>query len=104
MVTSATGVCTITTGAAPSRTFVVTWQNATLFGMTGTSLTFSLMLHEGTNVIDVVYNTLTGSNTHGGITTIGVQNETGGVATQFEYDTANTLPATLPTTIRFTPM
>jgi hypothetical protein len=50
-----TGICTATTGTPPNRKFVVTWKDASFYDAWGTSwVTFSAILNEGTNVIDVI--------------------------------------------------
>ena len=49
------GVCYATTGTAPSRKLVVTWKDSFFYDAWTTShATFSAMLNEGTNIIDVV--------------------------------------------------
>jgi hypothetical protein len=49
------GVCIATTGSAPSRKLVVTWKDAFFYEAWLTShVTFSAVLNEGTNVIDVM--------------------------------------------------
>jgi hypothetical protein len=50
----AAGVCHATTGAAPRRKLVVTWQDAVFYdGWLTAKVTFSATLNEGTNVLDV---------------------------------------------------
>jgi hypothetical protein len=49
------GVCIATTGTAPRRQLVVTWKDAFFYESWLTShVTFSAVLNEGTNVIDVM--------------------------------------------------
>jgi hypothetical protein len=49
------GVCYAITGTAPSRKLVVTWKDSFFYdAWLASNLTFSAMLHEGTNAIDVV--------------------------------------------------
>jgi hypothetical protein len=81
-------MCYKTTGTAPNRKFVITWNklsfNDPLENVgTQSSLTFGLILSEGVNKIDLIYSSMVGSTTrkNGASATIGVQNETGTVAT-----------------------
>lgn len=47
------------TGNAGSRVFVVQWGNTLVdFGSSAPSMSFQLQLHEGTNIIDFIYNRL----------------------------------------------
>ncbi len=56
------GVCVATVGAAPNRKLVVTWEDAYIYADPTSHVTFSIMLEETTNRIDVVYQTLTSGN------------------------------------------
>ena len=51
-------LCFKTAGTAPSRRFVVEWQNAHRFGHPGVSLTFEIAIAEGTGAIDFLYQKL----------------------------------------------
>lgn len=53
------GICVATTGAAPNRRWVVSWTNATNYSSRVDNLNFSFTLHEGTNIIDIAYGTMT---------------------------------------------
>jgi hypothetical protein len=55
LVTTPMGVCTATTGTAPSRSFAVTWANARDYGDGNTFYYFTALLHEGTDVIEFLY-------------------------------------------------
>lgn len=101
LVTSTAGVCLGTLGAAPNRVHVVTWSNAHTFGDATSVLTFSAMLTETANTVDVVYQTLTGATATGASATVGVQNQDRTMATQHSCDTASLASGTA---IRFTPM
>jgi hypothetical protein len=72
------GLCVATVGAAPNRKLVVTFKNAYLFFDTGTDLTFSIMLEETTNRVDLVYQTLTsaGLRADGSEAVVGIQSDT----------------------------
>lgn len=78
-------VCTLTGGAAPDRTFAVTWRHMARLDANdiGADYTFTIVLHEGTNVIDLLYGTMAGPlpNAAGGAATVGVQNAAGTLAT-----------------------
>ncbi|MEP7120007.1 MAG: hypothetical protein ABJE95_03815 [Byssovorax sp.] len=56
-------VCHGTSGAAPSRKFVITWKNLKGFNDpdNSTNLTFSAIMSEGIDTIDYVYSTMTGA-------------------------------------------
>jgi hypothetical protein len=56
--------CYDTTGTAPNRQFVVTWQNMKGFGdgLDTTNLTFSAILSEGSDTIDFVYKSMLGAS------------------------------------------
>ena len=72
------GVCVGATGAAPNRKLVATWQQAAFFDVAGPpfngTITFSIVLSETTNTIDVVFQTLAGpGNALGETAATGVQ-------------------------------
>jgi len=48
-------LCLATTGAAPSRVFVVTWNGLTTWGDPSSSLRVELQLREGSRALDVLY-------------------------------------------------
>lgn len=91
-------MCYKTTGSAPNRKFVVTWSNMTFNDAPAAntaSLTFSAVLSEGSDLIDVVYGNMSGDGTAAGDSraggssaTVGVQNDSGTTATA-EYNTEN---------------
>ena len=74
------GICTATVGAVGARQFVVTWSKLGFFGSTdNTSLTFSAILHEGTNAIEYIYYDMSspqGTRGLGSDATIGLQGPT----------------------------
>ncbi len=87
---SGAAMCYKTLGSAPNRQYVIEWKNmnfVTAADQTA-SLTFETILSEGTNNIDVIYDTMSGPTTRttGDSATVGVQNATGTVAT-FEFNT-----------------
>lgn len=76
------GMCYATGGTAPNRYAAISWNSMRVAGTTATNLTFGAVLHEGTNNINLVYNTMTaGARAGGSNATVGVQNETAKVAT-----------------------
>jgi hypothetical protein len=67
-------VCVATTGAAPTRVYVVEWQNAERDPRSGDAVTMEVQLHEGTHAIDLLYRALPRSLTDGvGGVTVGLQ-------------------------------
>jgi hypothetical protein len=95
------GVCVGTLGAAPNRVQVLTWSDVYVRPDTTTHATFSVLLGEGTNTVDIVYQTLTGAGTDAAHATIGVQNQVGTIATEHSCSMAGLAAGT---SIRFTPM
>ncbi|MEI8258748.1 MAG: hypothetical protein WCJ30_24010 [Deltaproteobacteria bacterium] len=99
------GVCTAMFGAPGDRAFVVQWSNANFYaGNTSSRLDFEVVLHEGSDVIDVVYRTMTdgtepgrGSGTSA---TIGVVDAFGAGAVQYG---CNAPVIHAPQALRFTP-
>jgi hypothetical protein len=55
---AAGSVCVRTLGAAPMRTTVVEWSDTSIYMNDAAHLTFELVLREGTNQVDFVYQTL----------------------------------------------
>ena len=85
-------MCYQTIGTAPNRMFVIEWRtfdflNAPEGPNLGSSLDFEAFLFEGTGEIDTIYNTMNGQagsvagRENGSQATVGLQNETGTVAT-----------------------
>jgi hypothetical protein len=97
--TTSAGVCVGTLGAAPNRVQVITWSGTGFWSGSG-SLTFSVMLNEGTNIVDIAYQTLSGGGT-GASATVGVQGDSNAHFTQHSCNTAG---LTSGTSIRYTPM
>jgi hypothetical protein len=83
-------MCYRTIGSAPNRQYVVTWKNMmfTPAADQPASLTFSAFLNEGTDKIDLVYDTMTSATARadGSSATVGVQNATASAATA-EFNT-----------------
>lgn len=86
-------MCYKVVGAAPNRKAVITWNNMTFTDAPDSntaSLQFGAILSEGTNNIDVVYQTMSGmtSRVTGDSATVGVQDELNEAAT-VEYNQGN---------------
>ncbi len=99
------GVCTATTGPPGNRLFVIQWKNAYFYASNmDARLDFEVVLHEGTNVIDVVYQSMTDGTEpgrgSGGQATIGLVDAFGAGAVQ---SSCNTSAIHAPQAIRFTP-
>lgn len=92
-------LCSVTTGSRPNRRHVITWHDMTFAsGAAGTPahLTFSVVLDEGSDAIDLNYDTMSGPSLRaiGAGATVGVQNASGTLGkgsfqvAQFGSDTA----------------
>ncbi len=72
------GVCVATVGSAPNRRYVVEWNDCGYCcpATAGTNLTFEIILNEGTNIIDMIYQTMTGARGAGiGLTDLAPPNQ-----------------------------
>lgn len=109
--TRATGVCAVTLGTAPDRTFAITWRDATFCcdGSSPVHLTFTALLHERTDVLEVVYDMRDDSAVDGGppntriagdSARLGVQDFAGGAETTYSCR----MPADLSRALRYTPV
>jgi hypothetical protein len=94
------GICVGVQGTAPNRALVFTWDDAKLF-LTSSRNTFSVILYETTNVVDLAYQTMNGDPTAtGSFATIGLQS--GDVTQGITYGCK--APVALSGTgVRFTP-
>jgi hypothetical protein len=74
---STTAITTRTVGNAPNRQFVVQWSDISILDEDGNdlnaSLTFEIVLYEGSNDIQFMYRTMTGLRSDGSSATIGFQ-------------------------------
>jgi hypothetical protein len=103
--TRSTGrVCAGTTGTSPDRRYVVTWSGVYFFASDdGSRMNFSIVFHEGSNLIDLMYDTMSSpqaGRAQGNSATIGVQGPSG-QSTQFSCNSASVATGTR---LRFTPM
>lgn len=108
--TGPSGVCYATTGTAPNRQMIVTWEQATHELDTGSILTFSVVLSETTNTIDLAYITATtgmdgGGYVRGNSATVGLQSPDGMSASQYACGTgSNDLYNAAPFAVHFAPL
>ncbi|MFO0727120.1 MAG: putative Ig domain-containing protein [Myxococcota bacterium] len=76
MIFSSAGMYSSMSGSSGSRVFTIEWNNLAVYssGATSNVITFQVRLHEGTNIIDVVYGSSVGSATGAGV---GIEDSTG---------------------------
>jgi hypothetical protein len=99
LLTRSGGVCVATLGSAPNRQFVVTWNDAAHLESSATHLTFSIVLNEGTDIIDVLYAGMTGGSLATGLSaSIGLAS-----TNQFTLDCCNTSCVSSFSDRRYTP-
>jgi LPXTG-site transpeptidase (sortase) family protein len=80
----------LTIGTAPNRELIVQWTNYGYFNSSLPMGTFQAILYEGSNAIRTQYRQLlTDPRSFGNSATIGVENSTGTVGTQYSYDTSS---------------
>jgi hypothetical protein len=100
----ATGECFATLGTAPNRRFAWEENDAFVYDDATTHLTWDVFLNEGTNIIDVVYQTMTGSAAYpadGSNAVVGMQNATFTRSTTVEYQQVGSIVPGLR--LRFVP-
>jgi hypothetical protein len=96
LVTGANGVCLGVVGTGTARRWVVQWPNVRNYPSSG-DLSFEVILHEETGIIDFVYGTMNGAQT----ATAGIESPTGSGAVGACGGTTCTI--TSNTRVRFTP-
>ncbi len=102
--TRTTGMCIAVTGTKPDRQLVITWENAALVSNTASHLTFSVVLTETNNTIDVLYGSMTGpTEAQGTLAVIGLEDQSGTLSTQFACQSMKAVIPSTPFAIRFTP-
>jgi len=77
-----------TIGAAPNRKCVIQWTNMGFYASPVLMGTFSVILYEGSNNIQIQYRSIidnTSARAHGSSATIGLENETGSAGIQFAH-------------------
>jgi hypothetical protein len=72
-----------TVGVAPHRTWVVQWTNIRLQYELASRVTFQIQLSEGTGDIWTLYGPLSGFSGGGRLASVGIQDQTGTVGTQY---------------------
>jgi hypothetical protein len=91
-----------TIGAAPNRSLIVQWTNMTMFGLPTLMGTFTAILYETSNNIQIQFRSIvdpTAPQPHGSNATIGVENSGGTSAVQYS---CNTNSVTTGTALLFT--
>lgn len=73
-------VSTATYGVAPNRVFVLSFNNSPMFSCTSTLITQQIVLHEGSNIIDVNIQSKGSCSWNTGLAIEGIQNSTGTLA------------------------
>jgi hypothetical protein len=96
------GICMATMGTAPNRVFVHEMNDAYNYFDATTHLTIETFLNEGSNTIDVIYQTLTGTGTDGSTSMVGGQNLNATRSFTYESSMAGSLSSGLR--VRFQPM
>ena len=94
---------------APNQ-FVITWSQASDFSDTGSQYTFSIVLTEGTNTLDLQYGSMTSPAADGGLSptaaggsaTVGMQQGAGSMVTT-PYSCHSPFITSTPFDVRFTP-
>jgi len=77
-----------TIGAAPNRKCIIQWTNMGFFSSTVLMGTFSVILYEGSNNIQIQYRSIidnTSDRSHGSSATIGLENSSGTAGIQYTY-------------------
>lgn len=77
-----------TIGAAPNRKCIIQWTNMGFFSSTVLMGTFSVILYEGSNNIQIQYRSIidnTSDRSHGSSATIGLENSSGSDGVQYSY-------------------
>ncbi|MEI8255046.1 MAG: hypothetical protein WCJ30_05175 [Deltaproteobacteria bacterium] len=100
------GVCVATTGTAPNRVEVLTWSDASVYADPGAHITFSVVLTETTDTIDINFATYNVLISQQATATIGIQNGNGSATggTPYLQHSCNTLQPILgPPPIRYQP-
>jgi gliding motility-associated-like protein len=93
-----------TIGAAPNRKCIIQWTNMGFWSSTILMGTFSAILYEGTNNIQVQYRSIidnTSGRAHGGNATIGLENAAGNAGVQYSYHNSSAVES--EQAILFTP-
>ena len=93
-----------TIGAAPNRKCIIQWTNMGFWSSTVLMGTFAVILHEGSNNIQVQYRSIidnTSARAHGQSATIGLENSNGTAGVQYAYHNSSAVQS--EQAILFTP-
>ncbi len=93
-----------TIGAAPNRKCIIQWTNMGFYSSTVLMGTFSAILYEGSNKIQVQYRSIidnTSDRSHGSSATIGLENSAGNAGVQYAYHNSSAIAS--EQAILFTP-
>ena len=93
-----------TIGASPNRKCIIQWTNMGFYSSTVLLGTFSAILYEGSNNIQVQYRSIidnTSSRSHGSSATIGLENSNGTAGVQYAYHNSSAVES--EQAILFTP-
>lgn len=93
-----------TIGAAPNRKCIIQWTNMGFWSSTVLMGTFAVILHEGSNNIQVQYRSIidnTSARAHGQSATIGLENSNGTAGVQYAYHNSSAVES--EQAILFTP-
>lgn len=93
-----------TIGAAPNRKCIIQWTNMGFFSSTVLMGTFAVILHEGSNNIQIQYRSIidnTSARAHGQSATIGIENSGGTAGIQYAYHNSSAVES--EQAILFTP-
>jgi gliding motility-associated-like protein len=93
-----------TIGAAPNRKCIIQWTNMGFYSSTVLMGTFAVILHEGSNNIQVQYRSIidnTSARAHGQSATIGLENSGGTAGVQYAYHNSSAIES--EQAILFTP-
>jgi hypothetical protein len=97
-----TGVCIGISGITPNQQLVITWEDVFFAQTMSGDLTFSVVLTQTTNSIDLMYGKMMGgSRAQGDQATIGMEDTSGMLSTQFECHVP--VITSTPFDVRFTP-
>ncbi len=102
IVTGSTGVCVGVQGGIGARSAIFQWANSVYFANRSSVVNFEIILNEGSNTIDFLYQAMPAPPTRYQ-PAIGVENQTGVTATVFCNGVTPTCVAPSNTAFRFTP-
>jgi hypothetical protein len=99
--TRSPGICVRTIGTSPSRQMIIQWNNA--YGFSGSlgNYYFQVVLNEGSNAIDLRFNSMSGGSYYNGSSaTVGIIRD----STTYDEYSSNTASIASGTNMRWTPI